>query len=299
MKPNLSNKSGAYRIGVDLGGTTIHAGIVYTNGKIGAQTYTCPTEAEKNRKSVLQNMVGAINGAIEKNKLNSDLLQGIGIGSPGPLDLRKGRILDPINVPSLNYFNIRSYFKRHFGVRVEVNNDANCFALSEAHFGAGKKARVTIGLTLGTGLGCGIVFGKELYNGCTGTAAEVWNTPYRHNTFEDHISIRGVLKLAGNPKTKTPLDIATLARSGNKKYQFVWKKFGHHLGIFIANVVNLLDPDVIVPGGSMSQSFDLFEKSLRDAVNPNINKFPRENIRIVPSSLGRMAGILGAAALIT
>ena len=170
------------------------------------------------------------------NKISVDNIIGIGIGAPGPIDINTGEILDPENLPSLNFFNIREYFSGKYKTEVKLNNDAACFVLGEHIAGKGKGYKNVVGLTLGTGTGCGLIINGKLYNGSTGTSGELWKTPYLEGDIEDYTSAKAVrnffYKLGS--ETLSAGKIAELAEKGNKNALESWAEFGWHLGILIS-----------------------------------------------------------------
>jgi glucokinase len=209
-----------------------------------------------------------------------------------------GIILNTPNLPTLRNCPLKQKIEDHFKVPVLVNNDANCFVLGEAFWGAGKGVNIVCGVTLGTGFGCGIVFGKKIFSGSTGTAAEVWNSPYQDLNFEEFGAARGVVKaykeLAGEKMSS--LEIYNRAKSGDETAMKAWHEYGVHLGKIIAIMVNFLDPDVFVIGGSVSNAFTFFEKSMIQNAHKHINPIPRQHLSILHATLGNDAGVLGAAA---
>ena len=165
-------------IGVDLGGTKIRAGVVNDSGQILGAAVKVATGAHEPAEEIMQRMIGAINKALANAGLTVEKVIGIGIGSPGPLDLTKGIILNSGNLPTLNNYKLKSRIRKEFSLPVKVNNDANCFALGEAFFGAVKRIKQAVGVTLGTGFGCGLIINGRIYDGATGTAAEIDMCPY-------------------------------------------------------------------------------------------------------------------------
>jgi len=141
-------------IGIDLGGTNIKTALVTSNGRI-IKKYEAKTEAIKGTKTVINNIISSI------KKVKSGKIGGIGIGSPGPLNYRTGTVLNPVNLPFRN-IPLRKIIQNKFKINTFLDNDANCFTLAEATFGAGKKYENIVGVTLGTGLGGGIVINKKI-----------------------------------------------------------------------------------------------------------------------------------------
>ncbi len=286
--------------GVDLGGTKIKAGIIDFNGEVKGSPVVVPTKAEEPGDTIVARMVEAINDAIGNAGVSIDDIAGIGIGSPGPLDIKNGIILNTANLPTLNNYNLKEKIAAAFNVPFYLNNDANCFALGECCFGAIKGVKDAFGVTLGTGYGCGIVIDRKIYTGATDTAAEIDLCPYLGGTLEDYISGRGVVRIYKeiSGKEGKPPEIADLARKGDADSVKTWEEFGKHLGISLSFAVNILDPGVIIVGGSLSNAYDLFSGKMIETMNANINPMPRENIKVVKAMLGDNAGFIGACCLV-
>jgi glucokinase len=249
---------------------------------------------------VLENIASAARAALQEADLQPAEVCGVGLGSPGPMDLRKGELISPVNLPTLHGFPIVQRLSEALGLPVAFNNDANCFGLAEARFGAGAGAAVCAGLTLGTGLGAFLVVGGRLYEGAHGAGVEIWCSPYCGDHVEEKVSGRGV---ARNYKKLThedaaPEQIAARAREGEEEAREAWREFGRDLAVPVAFLSNVTDPDVLVLGGSMVKASDLFLEALLAETTKYIDPMTREGLRIVPGSLGDSAGMLGAAALV-
>lgn len=288
-----------YLIGVDLGGTKISCGVCLEDGTIVAK-YRLPTQANSSKEKVLSNIVKCIQTTMAQADITTAQFIGIGIGSPGPLDPHTGEIIEPPNLPVLRHVNLKQEMIKVFQVPVEIDNDANVFALGEARFGAGRGYGLVLGCTLGTGFGTGFVINNKIYNGATGTAMEVWFTKYEQGMLEDYISGRGIsahfAQLTG--QQAQPEEIATLARQNQAAAIDTWKNFGRHLGIGISYLVNVLDPHIVVLGGSISQQMPLFETEMRQHLFEHIHSIPRQKIAIAVATLQDNSPLLGAASLL-
>jgi glucokinase len=286
-----------FAIGVDLGGTKIMAGVVDENGRC-SSTVQIETESHREREIVEGNIVSAIRRAASEAGIQIEDAAGIGIGSPGPLDLDTGTILDAPNLPSLNDYPLKQRMASYFPVPVFVENDANAYVLGEAAFGAGRGQGIVVGLTLGTGLGAGLVIDGKVFRGATGTATELWKAPYRDSTYEDCFSskgIRAIHQLAAG-RTLESIDIAKLAEDGDAVAAASWAEYGKRLGIGLSVIIDFIDPDVVVLGGSMSKAFKLFAPSMEVSLRTHCHAKPLAHLKTAPGVLGDMAGLLGAAA---
>ncbi|MDZ7260900.1 MAG: ROK family protein [candidate division KSB1 bacterium] len=289
-----------YIVGVDFGGTKIKTGIITPKGEVTGDIITVPTQAEDDRDSIIKRMVQSIEAAMASVGCTRKDISGIGIGSPGPLNIKDGIVLTPPNLPTFQNVPLRKKITEAFELPVYVNNDANAFVLGECYFGAGKDARIAFGVTLGTGFGSGIVMDKKIYLGVTETAAEIWCSPYQEGILEDYISGRGITKMyqQRTGQKSEPPEIAQAARQGQAEAIDTWKEFGHHLGKALAYMVNILDPDVGIIGGSLSKAYDLFEEEMFQTLRRYINPNPLEHVRILKAQLGDQAGFIGAACLV-
>lgn len=279
-------------IGVDIGGTTIKAGVV-SKSKVIKKT-KLKTEDNKGKAIVINNIISSIERLMDKN------VAAICIGCPGPLNYKTGLIGKTPNLP-LGGVNLKKIIKKKFKKKVYIDNDANCFALAEAVLGAGKKYKNVVGLTIGTGLGSGLVINKKVYHGkCFAT--EIGHMTINFNgpksrcgndgCLESYVSIRGILSIAKRLNVKSVEELSNLASLGNKRALAVWKETGSYLGIGIANVINILNPEIIIIGGQIAKAWPYFNKKMKEIVK----KRALFSCKIVKSEL-KDAGILGAALL--
>ncbi|UCE06856.1 MAG: ROK family protein [bacterium] len=287
-------------LGIDFGGTKIKIGLVLENGKILGEALDLLTESHRREDEIIGTMVEGIERITQNSDLTFQQIVGIGIGSPGPLDLKNGTILDPPNLPTLHNFPLKQTLENYFNLPVAINNDANCFVLGEAYFGTAQNAAIVCGATLGTGFGLGVVIDRKIYTGSTGTAAEVWCSPYADQNFEAYGSARAITRIYQQitGQELEAREIFDLAEQADQDAIAAWSEFGVHLGRIFAIITNLLDPDVIVLGGSVSHAWEFFYSSLIENLHNNINQAPREHIQVVRTVLGDNAGVLGAAALL-
>ncbi len=150
-------------LGLDLGGTKILSGLISDRGEVLGKPITLPTGGKDPEKAIVNRIFTAIDKSLENARLKIKDISGIGIGATGPLDMKQGLILDCPFLPTLKNFPLRKTIYDRYGIPVFLDNDANCFALGEYFFGAGREYETVLGYTLGTGLGCAIVInGKDL-----------------------------------------------------------------------------------------------------------------------------------------
>ncbi len=287
-------------VGVDVGGTKIMSGVLDSRGQVLAEPMKVPTGTEHPAQVIMGRLYQSVEAALSAAGRSLGEVEGIGIGVPGPLRIKEGVFIDPIQLPTLHNFPIRRAVQEHYSLPVAVNNDANCFVLAESLFGAAAGAETVLGFTLGTGFGCGIVINRQLRLGATETAGEIWFSPYKDSFIEDYVSGRGLQRsyreLTG--KHATPPDILEAATSGESNALRSWEIFGQDLAYALAWSINLLDPDVVVLGGSLNRGFEFFSPAMEEYLRQHITGVPSQRTRIVPARLGDSAGFIGAACLI-
>jgi len=271
-------------IGVDLGGTKITAALIENEQII--KQYTCPTPFDQEQNVV----VDAISNAIIQ-VYDAEIL-GIGIGVPGLVDLENNTVLDVANIPSWKVVPLKQMLEARFQKRVLVNNDANCFALGEKHFGKGRPYRNFVGVTLGTGLGGGIIINDHLYSGQLGGAGEFGCVFYKESTVESYCS--GQFFKNKNLDGK---EMAEKAKAGHADAQKLFDELGYHIAQGLSNILFALAPEAIILGGSVSKSYPLFEKGMRKAFEDFPFQKMYQNLKIEISDDTNMA-VLGASSLV-
>ena len=280
-----------YTIGVDIGGTKMSA--VLFDGQNVAADYVLATP-----KDDLEHFMIMLKALIEplqdKAKTNGAIVKDIGVGIAGMLDYKENKIVEAPNLPLLNGLKLPDNLAIRLGVeQIKIDNDANCFLRAEMKFGAGKKYKNVFGITVGTGIGGAWWHNKEIYQGAHGSAMEAgWLTV----DFKEGIS----LEQAYHKLTQSsPAALAEEAYRGDVLAQKSYDEFGYYLGVSLANVVNLLDPEIIIVGGGVIESSDLFLARAKKIMRQYI-KLPKSKIvKIVKSKLGANAGAIGAALLIS
>lgn len=286
-------------IGVDLGGTKIMTGAINQDGKVLGTPVKVPTEGTQPKEVIFDKIVTSIEQVMADNGITTAELKGIGVGSTGPLDSNEGLILECPQLPTMHFFPLRDTLSKRFGVPVLLNNDANCLILGEAVFGAGRGKQRIAGFTLGTGIGCALVFDGKIWNGATGTAGEIWCSPYAGGMIEDFISGHGVSALyrSVSGKDASSLEVFKLAEQGDKEALGTWEAFGRHLAVPLAWTINLIDPETVILGGSITGAYGFFSKAMESELRRNICPVPAERTPVVLSTLGDNAGFVGAACL--
>jgi glucokinase len=286
-------------IGVDIGGTKVAAGLVDTAGNI-TRKVRVPMVATGDAAEGF----GAVRKAIAA--LFSSEVKGIGLCSPGPLDYRTGTVIKPPNLPCWRDFPLAAATERAFGVPARLDNDANAAALAEAKWGSGTGHRHMFYATLGTGVGSGFILNGEIYHGRTGNAAEGGHVTIDYRgpvcgcgkpgCIEALASGPAIARRAGMRRAE---DVGEAYLAGDSRAKAVLSETAELLAVWLGNVVDLLDPDVIVIGGGVAALMNPFFDDLRAAL-PRwcINPLARE-IPVLMARYGADSGIAGAASLAT
>ncbi len=285
-------------VGMDIGGTAIQCGLFDHDLKLVSNCPVVESKSILNGDELIRATLAVIDETLAGKGLSRADLAGIGIGCPGPLDLMRGMVLETSNLSQLNGYPLRDQFKAVSGLPVWLDNDANVFTLGEARAGAGRGAPYVVGITLGTGLGFGVVLDGKTYHGATGTAAEYGLSAWDNGlTWEDYISVRGLLRMFSDSggDARTPKEVSELADQGDERARSAWREYGTVLGITMSHIVNMLDPHVVVVGGSMAQAWDYFAPAMLESLHANIFTLPRERMKVLQSQLGNEAAIIGAA----
>lgn len=271
-------------IGIDLGGTNICGGSV--NEMQLQKLSSRKIDASGSIEEVLEQLFSFI------DELINDSVVSIGIGVPGPVDFETGIVFDVVNISSWKEVPLQKLMEDRYRLPVMINNDANCFALGEFYFGKGKSCNSMVGLTIGTGLGSGLILNKKLYSGKNGGAGEFGTADYLDKCYEYYASgsyFTNVYKTGGEVVFKK-------AKEGDAQAIKMYEEMGSHLGNAIKMILYALDVGLIVLGGSVRHAFPYFSKTMWQQIKTFTFKKTVESLQIEISELEN-AGVLGAAAL--
>jgi len=311
-----------YYLGLDLGGTKILAGLADAQGNIITRSRK-ETEAELGEDKIIENMIETIEEVLNKAGVSKDQVRTLGIGSPGPLDAKKGIIIENSNLPWKNVQLVKK-METALGINTLLKNDANAAALGEKWFGAGKKVDNMVYLTISTGIGGGAIINKELFSGVNDNACEIGHTVIdpdgplcgcgNHGCLESFASGTSIGKRAREAaaagKSKKMLDLADniiedidavicaqAAYQGDQTAIDIFEKAGYYLGIGLGNVVNIFNTEMIILGGGVMKASDLFLeqalKTMKDIALPG----PLEIVTVKEAELGSDIGLMGAIAV--
>lgn len=307
---------GIYAIGVDLGGTNLRAGLVDKDGKI-HHKLSSKTDYNADPQKISEQIFQLIHDVIHGAQVKIPDITGIGLGSPGLIDKRGETILFSPNLPRWRNIPIRHLITKRFVVPCILENDANAAAWGEKWVGAAKEASSMVMITLGTGIGGGIIIENKLWRGANNVAAEIGHMiikidgpkcncgnngcieAYASATamvrrFKELLS-SGVPSSLRNSQEITAKMINDAALQGDKASLDIIKETGHYLGIAIVNIMHILNPEVIVLTGGMTGSGTLLMEPIQHVVKQKAFEASYKDTRIVFSQLGNDAGIIGAA----
>jgi glucokinase len=271
-------------IGIDLGGTNMRGGLV--NGR---QLVNITSE-RINSKAAAEEIVQQLFTLTERLINNS--VSAIGIGVPGLVHEDRGIVFDVLNIPSWTEIPLKQLMEERFHIPVLINNDANCFAVGEYYFGKGEEGDSMVGLTIGTGLGTGIILKGKLYSGKNCGAGEFGMIDYLDHFVEYYASgqfFQNVYGIDGEV-------VFQRARDGDEAALKMYDELGLHIGNAIKTILYALEVDKIILGGSVRHALPFFEKSMWQRLRTFAYKRTIDNLKIEVSELEN-SGILGAAAL--
>ncbi len=273
-------------IGVDLGGTNARAGVV-RDQRLG-EVSSIPIDPHGSAEEVLDQVCGLI----DRTNRREQGVDGIGVGVPSVVDIETGTVYDVQNIPSWKEVPLKSTLEEKYSVPVLVNNDANCFALGEKHFGKGVGYRSIVGLILGTGFAGGIIIDGKLYPGANCGAGEFGMIPYLDSIYEHYCAGQFFPRRVG----RTGVEVYKRVVAGDREALDIFAEFGHHLGEGIKTVLFAYDPEIIILGGSVRKAFRFFEETMWESIRSFAYPTSIESLKIEVSELEHVA-ILGASAL--
>ncbi|MDB4349468.1 ROK family protein [Omnitrophica bacterium] len=313
-----------YYIGIDLGGTNTKIALLGKRFTVLKKT-SLPTPLYKRPLDLIFAIKNSINNILRAYKVPLREVYGIGIGVAGLVDAENGVIRNLVNIPGWKGVNIKRLFNKAMKVPTYVDNDANVMTLAELHKGAGRGKKNLVCVTLGTGVGGGIIIDGKLYRGSMSTAGEIGHIPINEKgprcncggtaCVEAYVGnrymIRELIRIIKSGKKTvlrrmtskglshlTPEVLYKAARYGDRFAIDFWKTVGTRIGIALTGVINLLNPDRIIIGGGVAGAGRFLFMPIRDTVKNRAMEAQRKHIKVVKAKLGLDAGLIGAAILV-
>ena len=309
-------------LAIDIGGTKIISAIISQDGQMLAKE-RFPTLADEGPQAVIDRIFASVDRLLNQSNMKPSQLHSISIAAAGAIDFEKGVVTESPNLPGWHNIALRDIMQEKYELNTFLVNDASAAALGELRFGAGKGVRNLVLLTLGTGIGGGIIIGGELYTGATGGAGEVGHMTVEANgprcdcgnigCLESLASGTAVAKEAieriksggksslvemvkGKVEDITAEKVGVAARSGDPLARDIINRAAFYLGVGLVSLVNIFNPEMIVLGGGMAKMGDILLEPARKLVRERAFTMLAQAVRIVTAQLGNEAGIYGAAA---
>lgn len=309
------------RIGIDVGGTNVKLALVNDKGNI-LYSNSVPTRAEMGYEYTVNNIKQAIKDLMAETKASN--IEGIGFDFPGQIDYKNGIVRLAPNIPGWVNIPIVQIIEDEFKIPTRIDNDVHCAALGELNFGAGKGCENFICMTVGTGIGSGIVINGKLVRGASNAAGELGHIKLQMHDgpicgcgdtgcLEAFASGPSIVAMAedyirGGKSTKfremanggqiTPYIVCEAAKAGDPVAQRIFTIMGEYIGVGLASVVNLLNPEKIIIGGGVADAGEILLEPLTETLKKRAMKIAGSAVEVVPAQLGNTAGVIGASLLI-
>jgi len=307
-------------LAIDLGGTKINTAIISRKGQIRAKEYRL-TLASEGPDAVINRIFSAIDHLLSLENINASQLDSISIAAAGAIDFDKGLVTASPNLPDWRDIALRDIVREKYRINTFLLNDASAAAVGEHHFGVGKGVNNLILLTVGTGIGGGIIINGRLYSGASGSAGEIGHMTIDVNGSRDTCGNIGCLETLasgtaiakeairriqqGEKSSLTEIvedkvenitaeKVEIAARDGDSLALEVISQAGTYLGVGLVNLVNIFNPEMIIIGGGVAKMGGLLLNPARQVVRERAFQLSAEAVRIVPAKLGNDAGVLGA-----
>ncbi len=315
----------AKRIGIDVGGTNVKIALVDDNGKI-IYSNSVPTYAKMGYEYTVNNIKQAIKDLMKETNTTPSDIEGIGFDFPGQVDCKTGVVKLAPNIPGWVNVPIAQMIEDEFHIPTRIDNDVRCAALGELKFGAGRGCENFICITVGTGIGSGIVINGKVVRGATNAAGELGHIKLQMNggpicgcgdtgCLEAFASGPAIVAMAqeyikGGKSTKfremaaveggeiTPYMVAKAAEEGDPVAKRIFEIVGEYIGIGLTSVINLLNPERVIIGGGVAESGELLLGPIRKIIKERAMVVAGNAVEIVPAQLGNSAGVIGASMLI-
>ncbi len=312
------------RIGIDVGGTNVKIALVDGEGKI-IYSNSVPTYAQMGYEYTVNNIKQAIRDLMKETNTDAKEIEGIGFDFPGQVDYKTGVVKLAPNIPGWVNVPIAQMIEEEFNIPTRIDNDVRCAALGELKFGAGKGCENFVCITVGTGIGSGLVINGQLVRGAANAAGEIGHIKLQMHggpicgcgdtgcleAFASGPSIVAMAQeyLKGGKSTKfremagadgeiTPYIVAKAAEAGDPVAKRIFEIVGTYIGMGLVSVINLLNPEKVIIGGGVAAAGDLLLAPIRKTVKERAMVVAGNSVEIVPAQLGNSAGVIGASMLV-
>lgn len=296
-------------VGIDLGGTNLKIALLDLKYRI-RHKEVLNTQRFTKKEGLISAIIDSVDKILKDNNLSRKSLLGVGLGLPGPIDYEKGIVHFFPNIPGWKEVKLKYILERKLRLPVFVDNDAKVMALAEYKLGAAKGSTNAICITLGTGVGGGVIINGRLYRGLSNAAGEIGHLPINEKgprcncggraCLESYIGNNRILKEArkifGHVITLEKLSY--LASKGNHKAKAIWLKVAERLSVTLVGVVNLLNPDCIVIGGGVAGVGKVLFDNIKKIILTRAMSVQAGHVKVFKARLGNNAGLIGAAIMV-
>jgi glucokinase len=301
--------------GIDIGGTKIAVALETLAG-VKAAARRLPTEVKLGPDRILENVLQTVEEMLAESRTN---LEAIGIGCPGPIDIERGLVLSPTNLPDWIDFPLVETVKKRFGVPTILDNDANAAALGEYFYGAGRGFKDVLYITISTGIGGAIICEGKLHHGLSASAGEIGHTIVKPDGLPCRCGNRGCLETIAsglsiarrmretlaakngasveNSDGMTAETVVEMVKNGDEKACRIWDETIKYLAIGIGNAISIIAPEAVIIGGGVAKAGELLLAPLRREIRKNVSMLPIDEVVIQEASLGSESGVCGALML--
>ncbi len=311
-----------YRIGVDVGGTNVKLALVDLAGKI-VYSNTTPTRADLGYEHSVANIQSAIEELMKETNTNKDSIEAIGFGFPGQIDYKEGVVRLLPNMPGWSNIPVAKIMEDKFGIQTKLDNDVRVATLGELKYGAGKGCQNLVCITVGTGIGSGLVFNGKLIRGANNAAGEIGHIKLTMGDgpicgcgdwgcLEAYASGPAIVAEAkeyikGGKSSKfkelateelSPYIVAQAALQGDVVAKRIFAKMGEIIGLGLTSVINLLNPEKVIIGGGVADAGDILFDPIKQTILKRAMPIQAQGVEIVPAKLGNTAGVIGASLLV-
>ncbi len=296
----------SYSVGIDLGGTNLKISLVDNRYKI-KDKKILNTQNFVRKEELICAVVNSVNSLIQLNKLRKSDISGVGLGLPGPIDNKKGIVHFFPNIAGWKNVKLVKILAAKLKLPVFIDNDANMMTLAEYRLGAARGARNAVCLTLGTGVGGGIIIEGRIFRGSINAGGEIGHMPVNEKgpkcncggqaCLETYIGNKVILEKARKifGKNITLEETSRLAAKGERRAKKLWQGVGKCLGITLSAIVNLINPDRIIIGGGVAKAGSVLFDSVKNTIKERAMPVQAAHVKIFKAILGNDAGMIGAA----
>ena len=300
-----------YIIGIDVGGTNVKLGLIDPRGEVVSRLSFSTKNFSATPEKLTAAICEAVGALLRKERVMKTSIMGVGVGLPGLIDVKRGIVRVLPNIPGWKDVPLKKTMEKTLGLPVQLENDVNMITLGEWKYGAGKGLTDVIFMTLGTGVGAGLILNGDIYRGPGFAAGEIGHAPLNEEgpecgcggwgCFERYVGNKELQRVAAKlfeERDITLEDVYQKAVDGKKKALKFWDMVGEKVGNGLIGPVNLLNPQAIVIGGGVSRSFAFLEPAIARTLRRRAMRTQAEMVHIIKALLDDDAGIIGAKVLI-